>query len=105
MSANDYIDMFEASDGDTITVRPLDGATIEVRKLDQGGKSVATVELSPAETRHVLTAKPTRPRVAWLLIGDGTNVEATTKLTGVTIAPPDVERVADALTAALEVVQ
>lgn len=82
------MDMFDTSDGHTIAVRVLKGTTIEIRKFNRDGELVVTVELSGAEVRWILNAKPTEPRAAWC-IGKG-----------LTIAPPDVDRTAEALNSA-----
>ncbi|OBI53459.1 hypothetical protein A5707_11340 [Mycobacterium kyorinense] len=82
------VDIFELSDGHTLAARVLNGAKIELRKFNRDGESVAAMELSGAETEWILTSKPTLPRHAWG-IGEA-----------LTIAPPDVNRTAEALNSA-----
>ncbi|WP_156750078.1 hypothetical protein [Mycobacterium sp. E2479] len=82
--------MFDTSDGHTLSVRVLDGTKIELRKFNPNGEPVVTpVELSTADAKRILKAKPTEPGTAWH-IGKG-----------LTMAPPDVDRTAEALNSAL----
>ena len=83
------MEMFETSDGHTIAVRVLNGITIEIRKFNRDGELVDSEKWSGAEARWILTSKPTQPRTAWHISR------------GLTIAPPDVDRTAEALNSAL----
>lgn len=86
---SDLVDMFETSDGHTIAVRVLNGTTIEIRKFNRDGELVARERWSGAQVRRVLASKRTEPRTAWS-VGER-----------LTMAPPDVDRTAEALNSAL----